>query len=67
MEKVFRSCVIALVLTGISYFSGGVRFSFGSYTAPPLALQLAKNFIIFFIVLFLAFVLEEKIRKRRGK
>ena len=50
-----RAFLGALILAGISFFGGGVRYPFGDSVPPPIWVQLIKNFVIDFVCL-LAFL-----------
>lgn len=43
-----RAALIAAVLTAISFFRGGVRYS--GAVPPPIWVQLARNFAVYFVV-----------------
>lgn len=59
-----RAALIAAVLTAISFFHGGVRYS---AAVPPIWMQLARNFAIYFVVFWgisaLACLLYRKVKK----
>ena len=61
-----RAALIAAVLTAISFFHGGVRYS-DTIPLPPIWMQLARNFAIYFVVFwgisFLACWLYGKVKK----
>lgn len=61
-----RAALIAAVLTAISFFRGGVRYS-GAIPLPPIWMQLARNFAVYFVVFwgisFLACWLYGKVKK----
>ena len=44
-----RGALIAAVLTAISFFHGGVRYS-AAVPLPPIWMQLARNFAVYFVV-----------------
>lgn len=76
MNGVVKALLAAVVLTAISFFSGGVRYDFGDNHFPPIWIQLGRNYIICFIAMLLiiytstyilAYIKKRKSKKSSGK
>ena len=66
MDKVKSPLIIALVsaivLTILSYFMGGVRYPYSDeVTILPIWIQLLRNFLIYFVVVFLGSTLTNRL------
>lgn len=63
MKVAGKAFGVALVLTGISFFNGGVRYSDVPNIVAPVGLQLLRNFLIIFVVFYIGFWVLDKIEK----
>lgn len=62
-----KATVFSLVLSFISFFNGGVLYSTDETFFPPVWMQLARNFLIYFACFFITQLIYEWLISRRRK
>ncbi len=62
-----KATVFSLVLSSISFFNGGVLYSTDETAFPPVWMQLARNFLIYFACFFITQLIYEWLISRRRK
>lgn len=62
-----KATVFSLVLSFISFFNGGVLYSTDETFFPPVWMQLARNFLIYFACFFIVQLIYEWLISRRRK
>lgn len=62
-----KATVFCLVLSFISFFNGGVLYSTDETAFPPVWMQLARNFLIYFACFFITQLIYEWLISRRRK
>ncbi len=62
-----KATVFSLVLSSISFFNGGVLYSTDETVFPPVWMQLARNFLIYFACFFITQLIYEWLISRRRK
>lgn len=62
-----KATVFSLVLSSISFFNGGVLYSTNETAFPPVWMQLARNFLIYFACFFIVQLIYEWLISRRRK
>lgn len=62
-----KATVFSLVLSSISFFNGGVLYSTDETFFPPVWMQLARNFLIYFACFFITQLIYEWLISRRRK
>lgn len=62
-----KATVFSLVLSFISFFNGGVLYSTDETAFPPVWMQLARNFLIYFACFFITQLIYEWLISRRRK
>ena len=62
-----KATVFSLVLSFISFFNGGVLYSTDETFFPPVWMQLARNFLIYFAYFFIVQLIYEWLISRRRK
>lgn len=62
-----KATVFSLVLSFISFFNGGVLYSTDETAFPPVWMQLARNFLIYFACFFITQLIYEWLISCRRK
>lgn len=62
-----KATVFSLVLSALSFFNGGVLYSTNETAFPPVWMQLARNFLIYFACFFITQLIYEWLISRRRK
>lgn len=62
-----KATVFSLVLSALSFFNGGVLYSTDETAFPPVWMQLARNFLIYFACFFIVQLIYEWLISRRRK